>query len=152
MKTNQTVKFYLASKSFSVVTPGGKRLNYIIGDRLTPAAYTKLPTRNAQANFTAVTNADLDLGAKYTEAELDLIVGLYITNYTKSGWATPMAEVTAEFNKFYPRRSPASVQLYFAACQGVDNYYQGKGAIGGRKDLRTRLVAIDANRFVLAGR
>lgn len=151
MEKTQTVKFYLASKTFSVVTTAGKRINYNIGDRLTPAAYAKLPTRNAQANFTAVTNADLDLGAKYTEAELDLIVGLYVTNYTKSGWVTPVAEVTAEFNKFYPRRSPASVQLYLAACLGVDNYYPGKGAKGGRKDLRARLFTIDADRFVTAG-
>lgn len=144
-KTTQP-RFYTATQTFSMVV-NGKRVNYAQGERITFAKYAKLPTVGAQNKFVAYTDSDYDVNSDYTEAELDLIVNLYLANYTKNGWVKPINEVVAEFSKVFPRRLPSSVKLCFATCKNLDEYYEGKGCIGSNRGLGIRLLANDPVRF-----
>lgn len=146
--TNQTKpRFYTSTATFSVVTSKGKRLNYAKGETITPAQYLKLPTTSAQGKFVANTDSDYDVNKEYTEAELDLIVSLYLANFTKNGWLNSESEVVAQFSKVFPRRLPSSVKLSFATCKELDENYEGKGCIGSNRGLGIRLFANDPVRF-----
>ena len=84
---------------------------------------------------------------RWTGAELDLLVNLYLTHVDPINAPEEAGPISAEFSRQYPNRSGAAIVLGIAQIKAQDAYHPAKGMTDTSAALVAKLYAADPVRF-----
>jgi len=84
---------------------------------------------------------------RWSPAELDLLVNLYLKHVDASNGCDNRELIVADFIAQYPARGESAVVLGVMQVKGLDVYYQAKGLKDTSQALINKLYSVDPIRF-----
>ena len=140
MKTQTVV-----TRQFSVTT-GSKRVDYLVGQVLTPGQIKSIGNR--RRNDYTTDQQVVHTRDNWSPDMIYLLGDLYNTLSDPQGDSDNRVVIRSEFMSIHPQVKPASVDKYIRQCVCVDNNYSAAGLSCVSRRLCVFLNAIDPDRYM----
>jgi hypothetical protein len=144
-ETTMSNYVYVATKPVNRADKRGNVKVLPAGTVIKATDWAALPSDHARAKFTRVERSTKKV--RWSGAELDLLVNLYLTNVDPINAPDERQTIIAAFCQHFPKRTGSAVVLGIAQIKALDAYHPAGGMTDTSAALVDRLYAADPVRF-----